>query len=235
MSAQEFTVEGKNFTRKVWFVSGPKDIKHPLCVLLDGEFYMGEVDVLPLLEDLMSRGDIPHMSYAIVSNNGNQSRHDDYTCNDKFSSFIAEDLVSWARNQVSTVNDRGNVICGLSLSGLASAHIALTYPKVFSYSLCQSGSFWFKRNYFSSLVAEYAPVESRFWLSVGDKEVDEDVRHPPSNMHQEFSQIAGVQSALKALEESSATVNYHQYSGGHELGPWHDELGDALAWLLSSK
>ena len=51
-------------------------------------------------------------------------------------------------------------------------------------------------------------------------------------MHQEYSQIVGVQSAVDALKARGAKVNYHLFNGGHEFGPWTAELGDALQWLL---
>ena len=76
------------------------------------------------------------------------------------------------------------------------------------------------------------PKQVPILLSVGDKGIDENVFHPPTNMHQEYSQIVGVQSAVDALKARGAKVNYHLFNGGHEFGPWTAELGDALQWLL---
>jgi len=233
MDIEQFEIKGKDYTRAAWFLPGPSQ-KHRLCVVLDGEHYLKSMNMLSILQESMAAGRIPQMSVVFLSHNGAQSRHEDYICHERFARYVAEDVVSWARGQLSSIVNERHLVCGVSLSGLASAHIALTFPQVFSSALCQSGSFWWSRKHFAGLPGNYAPIESRFWLSVGDKEVDEDVHHPPTNMHQEFSQIVGVQSAADALKARGATVNYHLFHGGHEFGPWTAELGDALQWLVGS-
>ena len=233
MNTEQFIVEGKDFSRTVWFSAGPKQTNHPLCVFLDGEYYLNRANALSILEKSIASRQIPHMSFVFVASNGPKSRHEDFTCNNRFAKYVVEDIVPWARNRLDSISSEGNVICGLSLSGLASAYISSTYPRIFSASLCQSGSFWWDRNRFASLVSKHAPIGSRFWLSVGDKEIEEDVKHPPTDLHQEFSQIVGVQSAVDALRANSAEVRHHLFSGGHEFGPWSDELADALHWLMT--
>ncbi len=232
MELKQFEIKGKDYSRAAWFMPGPSE-KHPLCVVLDGEHYLKSMNMLSILKESVASGRIPKMSVVFVSHNGAQSRHEDYTCNDRFARYIAEDVVSWAQGQVGSISGEGNLICGVSLSGLASAHIALKFPRVFSSALCQSGSFWWNRKHFAKLPSKHAPIESRFWLSVGDKETDENVFHPPTNMHQEFSQIVGAQSAVAALKSTGAKVNYQLLRGGHEFGPWTAELGEALQWLTA--
>lgn len=233
MHTEQIVVEGKDYVRNIWFAAGPKEAEHPLCVFLDGEYYLERAGALSILEKAMASGRIPQMSFAFVPSNGPQSRHDDFVCNDRYARFISEDLLHWARSRVGSVRSQGNLVCGLSLSGLASAHITLTYPHVFSSSLSQSGSFWWNRNQFASFVRDFPKINSRHWLSVGDKEIEEGASHPPTGMRQEFSQIAGVQSAADALRAGGAEVMHRVYHGGHEFGPWSDELTDALQWLLS--
>jgi enterochelin esterase-like enzyme len=233
MNIEEFEVMGEEFTRKVWFSAGPNQAKHPLCVILDGEHYMKSMNALSTLAEAIARGRIPNMSVAFVSHNGARARHEDYVCNDRFARYIAIDLVSWAKDRVNSIQDSGNLICGVSLSGLASAHIAIRFPMVFSYSLAQSGSFWWSRCQFASLASSRSTVGSRFWISVGDKETDVNVTHPPTGMFQEFSQIAGARSAVDVLKSGGAEVKYNIFAGGHEFGPWTRELGDAVQWLMS--
>jgi len=118
------------------------------------------------------------------------------------------------------------------LSGLAAAHIALLYPSRFPAALCQSGSFWFEPDAFAQLARQRPPVKTRFWLSVGDEETDEDVSHPPTGLFQGISQIAGVERARAVLEENGGEVNCHRYRGGHSFEHWRAELSDAVQWLL---
>ena len=59
------------------------------------------------------------------------------------------------------------------------------------------------------------------------------VFHPPTNLHQEVSQLSACERFAKALASQHHRVLYRVYEGGHELGPWKDELPNALQWLLS--
>lgn len=136
-----------------------------------------------------------------------------------------------SRPRLAAVPER-HLICGLSLSALAAAHVALLYPSRFPAALCQSGSFWFEPEAFARLVRERPPTRTRFWLSVGDEETEASVRHPPTGLFQGISQIAGVERARAALEDGGAAVRFHRFRGGHTFAPWRAELGEALPWLL---
>lgn len=218
-------------TRRVWLRRGP-ETPHRLGLLMDGEFYLERVDALPIIERLTAAGDIPAMSWLFIESGGGAARHADYTGDPAFGRFVADDLVGWAAAQAPLLDD-GHLIGGLSLSGLAAAHIALRHPRRFSTTLCQSGSFWLESEAFAAAVAAAPPRATRFWLSVGDAETDVDVRHPPSGLHQTMTQIEGVARAAAALTPYAAAVHSHTYAGGHTFEPWTAELPDALRWLLA--
>lgn len=219
------------YARTAWLTPGPP-VAHALCVMLDGEFYRDKVDAPAILSSLMQRGLTPPMTVVFVSHGGAAARHTDYVCEPLFARFIAEDVVNHARARVPSLSADGHVICGLSLSGLAAAHITLLYPTRFPAALCQSGSFWYQPAAFAQLAHQHAPSTSRFWLSVGDEETATDVTHPPTGIFQSLSQLAGVDRARAALAASGADVHYHRFHGGHAFEPWRAELGDALQWLL---
>jgi enterochelin esterase-like enzyme len=233
---EEMTIKSteREYVRSAWLFEGPKT-DHSLCVLLDGEKYRDGVHALPIFSTLMQRGSIPPMTLVFVSHGGAAARHSDYVCDPRFARFIAEDVVSRVRARVPSLSAEGHLICGLSLSGLAAAHIALLYPTRFPAALCQSGSFWFEPDAFARLARQRRPVTTRFWLSVGDEETDTNVSHPPTGLFQGISQIAGVERARAALEETGGDVNYHLYRGGHMLERWRAELSDALQWLLRTE
>jgi iron(III)-enterobactin esterase len=232
MNIEQFEVKGEDFIRNIWFAAGPVETRHPLAVFLDGEHYLKSMDVLSILDTEITSGRIPPMSIVLVSHHGNQARHEDYICNDRFARFVAKDIVAFARSRVDAIRGENNVICGVSLSGLASAHATLMFPDVFSSSLGQSGSFWWSHQRFATLASQHSTTGLRFWLSVGDKEIDENVSHPPTGMYQGVSQLVGVQSAVDALKAGGAEVRHHVFNGGHEFGSWNEELGDALQWLM---
>jgi len=224
----------REYARSAWLIEGPKT-DHSLCVLLDGEHYRDDVHALPIFSTLMQRGSIPPMTLVFVSHGGAAARHADYVCNPQFARFIAEDVVNSARARVPSLSAERHVICGLSLSGLAAAHIALLYPTRFRAALCQSGSFWFEPDEFARLVQQRPPVNTRFWLSVGDEETVTNISHPPTGIFQAISQIAGVEKARAVLEDNGGEVSCHHYRGGHAIEPMRAELGDALQWLLRTE
>lgn len=217
------------FTRDVWVLDGPTDQAHPLCLFLDAELYLNNMQAAPILTGLMQSGALPPMTCVFVSHVNGAARHADYTWSESYTKFIGEDVVTWARARNAEIQAADNLICGLSLSALAGAYVALCYPQIFSYALCQSGSFWWLHGKEFTLPR----TKSKFWLSVGDKETSTNVSHPPSGLYQEISQIAGVEAMVMRLQNLGATVKHHPYHGAHAIEPWREELGPALQWLVN--
>lgn len=215
--------------RRAWFAPGPQT-PHRLGILLDGEYFLEHVGAWPIIDALGAQ--IPPMSWLFVESGGPAARHVDYIGDPAFGRFVAERVFTWAAGQVPLV-DGGHLIGGLSLSGLAAAHIAVEHPARFSAALCQSGSFWLDPGAFDARVEAAPPTGARFWLSVGDQETDVDVTHPPSGIHQTMTQIDGVERARRALAPHAAALRVHTYAGGHTFDPWRAELADALRWLLA--
>lgn len=219
------------FTRKSWLMRQETTVPHKLCVILDAEFYLNKMEAPAIFEELMSSGAIPSMSCLFISHVDGAARHKDYTCNPRFARFIAQDVMEWVSTQCPDVATKGNLICGLSLSGLAGAHIALSYPEKFSAALCQSGSFWWNQEWLTAHLSDFPASQGRFWLSVGDQELEVDVAHPPTGMRQEVTQVAGCEHFSAALQARGHAVHYTVFAGGHEFAPWKAELKTALLWL----
>ncbi len=144
-------------------------------------------------------------------------------------------VVPWLNKEVSGLDDYGHIICGLSLSGLMSVYLTLRYPRYFSGCISQSGSHWWKREWFVAMARSKAPLDARFWLSVGDQETEVNVNHQPTGLLQEISQIEGVETTAGVLKEIGGAVHYHQYHGGHSYQCWRDELGLALQWVTNNE
>jgi len=229
MELQKHTVGG-DYSRDVWLLPGPQDQPHRLCVFLDGEHYIRDLQAVPILEELLDCGAIPPATCVFVSHVSSAARHEDYVWNNRYADFIANDLVRWAKEQVPSIQADDHFIGGLSLSGLAAAHIALRHPDLFSRVLCQSGSFWWLADH----ALDLPTTQARFWLSVGDEETATEISHPPSGLYQRISQIEGVKLAAQRLEALGATIKLNVYPGGHAAAPWKAELGPALRWLFES-
>jgi len=228
MKLEEHTVSDPvtGYSRMVRLLRGPADRPQRLCLFLDGELYLQKMEVAPVLSDLLARDALPPVTFAFIDHLNMKAREQDYTCNDQFGKFIGETVIPWLQQKISGLRPGHHLIGGLSLSGLASAWLALQYPGHFRYCLSQSGSFWWNDQHFTKMAAQRAPVKARFWLSVGDQETEVD--DPP-----EVSQIVGVKNAREVLKSLGATVHYHEFHGDHDLKYWRAELEQALRWLLS--
>jgi enterochelin esterase-like enzyme len=236
MKLEPHIIFGREYSRDVWFCPGPTDRPHRLCIFLDGQHYHRDMDAVPLLETLLAEPGIPPLSLLFISHVGvgggaadySACRTADYTCNDRYAKFVAEDVVQWAQARNRGIRDRDHVICGLSLSGLESAHIALRHGEVFSAALSQAGSFW----WLHGRELRLPPTTAKFWLSVGDEETATGIAHSPE-LFQAISQIDGVEQAARKFRQLGGNVHHHQYPGGHAPGPWRADLAPALRWLLT--
>jgi enterochelin esterase family protein len=228
LKLEEHTVSDAalGYSRPIHLLRGPADQPHRLCLFLDGELYLQKMKVLPVLQALLDRQALPAATFAFIDHLNLEARQQDYTCNGQFSRFIVEKVLPWLQQMIPSLQPDHHFIGGLSLSGLASAWLALQYPGHFRSCLSQSGSFWWNDEQFSKMASLRAPLTNRFWLSVGDQETEVD--EPP-----EVSQIVGVKHAHRVLGTLGATVHYHEYHGGHDLKYWRQELDEALPWLLA--
>lgn len=206
-----------------------------LCLFLDGEHYWRDMDVVPLLNELRRAGTLPDTTLAFVGHLSGAARQKDYTCNQNYATFIGETVLPWLLQRFPNLDQNQCLIAGLSLSGLMATFLTFNYPEYFCRCLSQSGSYWWDLETFQKAAHAHAHVDSRFWLSVGDREVDKHIRHPPSGLLQEISQLEGVERAVRILEDTGATVRFHTYQGGHKLKPWRKELPQALSWLLNTR
>ena len=216
------------YSRPIHLLRGPAGQPQRLCLLLDGELYRREMDAVPVLSALQDR---QALTFAFIDHMNMQAREQDYTGNDQFGRFIAEKAIPWLESEIPDLRPGQHLIGGLSLSGLASAWLAVQYPGHFRHCLSQSGAFWWDDESFVKMAGQRTQLNTRFWLSVGDQETEVD--EPPPGSLPEVSQVVGVQNARRVLKTLGATVHYHEYHGGHDMKYWRAELEQALYWLLA--
>jgi enterochelin esterase family protein len=222
------------YSRKVWLMEAPDElVATRLGVFLDGEYYVNRMNAPAAIAALQRGGMIEPVTCLFVSHVDGAARHVDLTCNPEYAAFIARDVVAWIRRRQPQLMKSGHLIAGPSLGGLASAFTVLQYPQVFGRCLSHSGSFWWKEEWLTKHLREMPHSQSRFWLSVGDRETVTGVSHPPTGLLQNVTQVAACERFAKALATQNHRVLYRVFEGGHELDPWKDELPNALQWLLS--
>ena len=222
------------FSRKVWILDPPNGEPDHVAIFLDGEFYVNRMSAPSIIHDLQCRGDIPRLACAFVSHVDGAARHRDLTCSSDYAEFVACDLMQWMYRRHPMVPEADHLIGGASLGGLAAAFIALSHPQIFTRCLSQSGSFWWNDEWLTAQLHHMPDSQIRFWSSVGDQETAMGVSHPPSGLRQEVDQIAACARFAEGLKAKQTSVHHRLYCGGHEFGPWQDELSDALWWLFAT-
>ena len=220
--------------RTVWLLPSLVTVEHKLCVFLDAELYLDRLDAPAIIRGMTARRELAPVTSVFVSHTNAVARHRDYTCNALYSEFITREIVGWVRERVPALPASGHVVCGLSLSGLAGASLAATHPRVFSAALCQSAAFWWNDETFSQRAVETRPSGGTYWISVGDKETEVGVSHPPTGLRQDVSQIVACARAAEVLQSLGNRVHYSMFDGGHEIGPWKAELPTALKWIMKN-
>jgi enterochelin esterase-like enzyme len=234
MNLEEHIVESSSgeYSRKVWLLNHGKRTPEKMGIFLDGEYYVGKMDAPSVILRLQRSGLTPSVACVFVSHLNAQARHYDLTCNASYAKFIALDIVPWMRARNSAASGYKHFIAGTSLGGLASVYLTLTYPEVFSSCLSHSGSFWWNTEWLAKNLTQMPSSKSKFWLSVGDREIESGVSHPPTGLRQDISQVSACERMAKELNQQGHSVHYNLYKGGHEPTSWKKELPKALCWLL---
>jgi enterochelin esterase family protein len=217
--------------RRIW-ISGA-EAGADLLVFLDAELYLERVEAAQVVRQLEDRGEIPPVTSVFISSNSATSRHSDYVCDWHYSRFLADELVPFILARHSRLRADHVVLIGLSLSGLAAAHAALTTTR-FRTAVCQSPSFWWEKEHFASSLPRSGKRAAAFWVSVGELETQSGVSHPPSGMFQATSQRDSCDRGSAALQAAGYTVSHRIFHGGHDPACWRDDLTMALPWATSA-
>jgi enterochelin esterase family protein len=214
--------------RKVW-MSSPELIAPQRAILfLDGELYIERVNAPQVVRRLQAAHSLPPVLCIYVSCHGAAARHADFTCNMAYADFVAHDVIAWLTHRFPDLNQF--VLAGLSLSGLAAASLAIQFPKVFRNVICQSPSFWWKQEQFRSMLPRAQGTEPEFWISVGDRELDTNVIHPPTGLLQQATQVESCERTCDALRSLGYRASLRTFSGGHDPICWREDLMLALPW-----
>jgi enterochelin esterase-like enzyme len=218
--------------RRIWTQASTGERAKRLLVFLDAELYLERVSARQLVTQLQHEGLIPPAVAVFVSSESAAARHSDFVCDSAYADFLSRDLVPHLLAKHSVDSDAA-VLIGLSLSGLAAAHAALTTDR-FQVGVCQSPSFWWGGERLPSLLPPINDVAPRLWVSVGDLETDRDVSHPPSGLFQATSQRDSCERVAAALGAAGCEVAYRRFHGGHDAACWRDDLALALPWATSA-
>jgi enterochelin esterase family protein len=220
-----------------------KNEPYPLLVVFDGESYgsrpQSAIPTPTILDNLAAAKKMRPMVALLVDSQATRDR--DLVCSDRFSNFLAKELIPWCRQKYHVSRDPSRVIvAGSSYGGLCAAYTAFRHSDVFGNVLAQSGTFsyypnWQQRkptDYFDEtgwLTRQFAiepKLPIRFYLSVGHFEGGY------------WSLLRENRHLRNVLEAKGYAVAYSEYSGGHDYVGWRNTLGEgliALARLSTAK
>ncbi len=208
-----------------------------LLLLFDGEVAESMLLVPNTLDNLLADGQIPPTVCVMITSD---DRSIEYACNEAFASFIAEELVPWARATYRIAEGPDRVTtCGVSYGGLAAAWVALRHPETVGNVISQSGSFQWRWNtgrvgrdmttvigdappygWLPAQVAQWDPVPVRFYIEAGRLEA--------RNSHVEPSLLACTRQFRDVLVAKGYDVAYVEYGGGHDYVNWRGSFADAI-------
>lgn len=226
-----------NNERSVWIREPLGERGAPsLLIFLDAEFYRDRIGAQSIVHDLQSKGEVADSLVVFVSHESFESRSRECPCHPPFAAFVAEELMPWIWDQYPAAkNASERILAGLSYTGLAASYVAAIHPHACTKIISQSGSYWWNNCRLVDQVRQSAePIPAAFYLDVGSRETEVDVRHGP-DLVQEISQIDGVRRYRDMLTAKGVRVKYVEFDGTHDFEAWKRAIPDALRWALPKR
>ena len=174
-----------------------------------------------------------------VENGGPESRQRDLDCSDSFASFLANELVPWARAKYRVYDDPAHTaVGGTSLGGKMAVYCGLRHSDVFGNVLSQSGSFlttpgeetpralWSGESpgLLARRFVERPALPLAFYIEVGRYETT-----LPNSMLLETRRLRDV------LQAKGYRVTYSEFVGGHNEVCWRGSFANAIKALTSAR
>ncbi|HHJ0490292.1 TPA: alpha/beta hydrolase [Legionella pneumophila] len=215
--------------RKYW-VYLPSDYdKHatpyPLILFLDGSDYLNPMPAPLILDKLIQEGSIPPC-VGVFLEYSNIHRMHEYNCNDKFTSFLADDFIRMLhdKNQLNITQDaRLITLVGQSASGLAAFYAALTNPTVFGNAIALSPSLEMQKlTDLEHKIAKYHKEnpETQFIFDVGTYEtIPVDLEFKDGST-QSISTFEANRRIADIIQKKGILIHKPEFIGGHNYGCW---------------
>ena len=206
-----------------------------LMIAFDGGFRRMDVT----LDNLLAAGKIPPLVVVGVQNPSSQSRTRDLNGSDRFATFLAKELVPWARKTYRVYDDPAHTIVGgISLGGKMAVYCGLKHSDAFGKVLSQSGTFITAQEQGSPtalwdgeapgmlaiqyLTSPCLPLE--FYLEVGRYETS-----------LPFSPLLETRRLRDVLKAKGYRVTYSEFVGGHNEVCWRGSFADGIMALTAMR
>lgn len=200
--------------------------KLPTMLINDGGDFLNIIDAPAILDRLIANRQIPPLVAVFIPP---ISREQEYTLNDPYVTFLADELVPFVQQNYGTDPDPGRTgVLGVSMGGLGAVYAALTRPDAFALAAGLSGAYSVGNDALIKRLSARAPADwdRRFYLVVGTYET------ALAGLGQAGNLLAANQRLVEALEEGGYEYRYEERPEGHSWGLWQGTLGEALAYLF---
>lgn len=196
---------------------------YPTVYVTDGHEYMHEHmgNMIVVLDNLIHLKKIRPVIAVFIDtrepiNRANNRRMSELALNDKYLSFLADELVPQVATTYSVSNAAAErAIVGTSMGGLSAAYFAFKRPEVFGLAGIQSPAFWMRSEIYTVCDNPDNPPVKTF-MTTG---TIHDTRE-------------GAQKMKKILERNTCTYAYREVNQGHSWGNWRDLIDDILIYFF---
>jgi enterochelin esterase family protein len=213
--------------RRLWLYAPAVGPPTGLVVLFDGWTYAHGIPTASILDNLIAAGRIPPIAGLLIDN---PDRRRELAFDERFTHFVADELVPLARSALGVpAEPAGTIVGGSSLGGVAAVFAALRRPDLFGNVLSQSGAFWCKGpdgryEWLTREAARLAPRPVRFYLDAGVLEGRQFEDAP--------TQAEANRNLRDVLRAKGCPVHYVEFAGGHDPLCWRGTLADGLIALV---
>lgn len=208
---------------------------YDLLVLFDGDSYALDVPTATIIENLLEAGRIRPLVVLMVDQ---KDRNVELACNERFTNFVAQEMVPWVRAHYHVTSSAAKTtIGGQSFGGLAAAFAGLRHPEVFGNILTTTAYFEWDPQEKSAADAEDLEYEwiirqfaaspklpLRFVITAGLFDWGGDTTPQPSS-------LAASRHMRDVLLAKGYAVSYREIAGADEVLTAAVTLPDALRAL----
>ena len=205
-----------------------------VLVVFDGESFGSRAEsAIPtptILDNLCAQKTVAPTIALLLDSQSTRDR--DLVCSEVFADFVARELLPWCRREYHAGQDPARVtVAGSSYGGLCAAYVAFRHSAEVGNVLSMSGSFSYfpgwtdhkaentdETGWLTRRFANGPKLPVQFYLAAGRLE---------SNLLMENRHLRDV------LEANGYTVNYTEYSGGHDYLGWRGAFVNGLVSLAS--
>lgn len=138
--------------RRVWVYTPPEYAARSgsasmagcdFLIAFDGGEYLEDIPLSRILDALLAKREAGPFIAVLIDNATSAERLADLANHARFVEFLADEVVSWARQRWKVTRDpHRTIVTGSSAGGLAAVYAAFERPDIFGNVISQSGAFW---------------------------------------------------------------------------------------------